>query len=103
MNLFTEIAGKVDAALAALKSAGDLPADLSLDGVEVQEPRDAAHGDFAVNAALVLAKRASMKPRDIADLLRAKLVDDADIAACEVAGPGFLNLRLEDAAWGRFL
>ncbi|MEL7302181.1 MAG: arginine--tRNA ligase [Pseudomonadota bacterium] len=103
MNLFTEIAGKVDAALAALKSAGDLPADLSLAGVEVQEPRDAAHGDFAVNAALVLAKRASMKPRDIADLLRAKLVDDADIAACEVAGPGFLNLRLEDAAWGRFL
>ena len=62
-------------------------------------PRDAAHGDLACNAALVLAKAAKMKPRDIADKLAAKLEGDADIDRIEVAGPGFLNLSLRPAFW----
>ncbi|MEO1265528.1 MAG: arginine--tRNA ligase, partial [Pseudomonadota bacterium] len=103
MNLFTRIAGKVDDALQALKSEGALPDDLDLSGVEVQEPRDPSHGDFAINAALVLAKRAGQKPREIAELLKAKLDADDDLASIDIAGPGFLNVRLADPAWAALL
>ena len=103
MNIFTEIDAKVRTVLQALKSEGALPADLDLGGIEIQEPRDPAHGDVAANAALVLAKRAAMKPRDIATAIAQKLQDDADIAAVEVAGPGFLNIRLAPAVWQRLL
>ena len=99
MNIYRDVADKVMAALAALKDDGTLPADLDLAGVEIQEPRDPAHGDMASNAAMVLAKRAGQKPRDIATALAARLEGDDDIAAVEVAGPGFLNMRLADARW----
>ena len=62
-------------------------------------PRDAAHGDLASNAALVLAKAAKMKPRDIADKLAEKLEADPDIERVEVAGPGFLNMGFRPAFW----
>ena len=92
MNVFTHVEGRVIAALEALKSEGKLPADLSLTGVEVDAPRDKTHGDLATNAALVLTKRAGMKPRDIATLLQAKLAAEPGIAKIDIAGPGFLNL-----------
>ena len=72
---------------------------LDFGNVEVSPPRDASHGDLACNAAMVLAKAANMKPRDIADKLAEKLRADADIAKVEVAGPGFLNLRFHPGFW----
>jgi arginyl-tRNA synthetase len=67
--------------------------------VDIQEPRNPAHGDMASNAAMVLAKRAGQKPRDIATALAVRLEGDGDIDTVEVAGPGFLNIRLTDARW----
>jgi arginyl-tRNA synthetase len=99
MNVFARVEQRVVAALETLKSEGTLPADLTVSGIEVSTPRDPAHGDLATNAALVLAKAARMKPRDIADKLREKLEVDADVAEAEVAGPGFLNLTFTPAFW----
>ncbi|WP_170442999.1 arginine--tRNA ligase [Ruegeria arenilitoris] len=99
MNLFSEIRGLVLDALTQMQSEGALPEGLSFDNVAVEPPRDAAHGDMATNAAMVLAKPAKMKPRDIADALAAKLAADERITSAEVAGPGFLNLRLAPSVW----
>lgn len=99
MNLFTDIRSLVIESLDAMVSDGTLPADLDLRNVAVEPPRDAAHGDMATNAAMVLAKPAKMKPRDIADALAVKLAADDRITSAEVAGPGFLNLRLAPSIW----
>ena len=99
MNLFADIRTVVLDALTAMVEAGDLPEGLSFDNVAVEPPRDAAHGDMATNAAMVLAKPARQKPRDIADKLAARLVADPRIVSADVAGPGFLNLRLDAGVW----
>jgi arginyl-tRNA synthetase len=99
MNLFADIRELVVAELQALMAQGALPAGLDLSAVAVEPPRDQGHGEMATNAAMVLAKPAGMQPRAIADLLAARLMEDPRIAGADVAGPGFLNLRLEAAAW----
>ncbi|HHS94065.1 MAG TPA: arginine--tRNA ligase, partial [Rhodobacterales bacterium] len=99
MNLFADIRAAVIAALDEMAAEGTLPAGLAYDNVAVEPPRDAGHGDMATNAAMVLAKPAAMKPRDIAEALAAKLAGDGRIASAEVAGPGFLNLRLAADIW----
>ena len=99
MNVYALVHSRILAALQALQADGALAQGLDFANVEVAPPRDAAHGDLACNAALVLAKAAKMKPRDIADKLAAKLEADADIDKIEVAGPGFLNLSLRPAFW----
>ena len=99
MNLFADIRVQVIDALDAMVKAGQLPDGLSFDNVAVEPPRDASHGDMATNAAMVLAKPAKMKPRDIADILAPALMNDARITAADVAGPGFLNLRLAPSVW----
>ncbi len=99
MNLFAEIRGLVLENLAALVAAGDLPGGLDMGAITVEPPRDAAHGDMATNAAMVLAKPAGLNPRVIADALVAKLLADPRVAGVEVAGPGFLNLTLAPALW----
>ncbi|WP_390914947.1 arginine--tRNA ligase [Pseudosulfitobacter sp. SM2401] len=99
MNLFADIRVQVIDALDAMVKAGQLPDGLSFDNVAVEPPRDASHGDMATNAAMVLAKPAKMKPRDIADILAPVLLNDARITAADVAGPGFLNLRLAPSVW----
>ncbi|MBN8292393.1 arginine--tRNA ligase [Rhodobacter sp. NTK016B] len=99
MNLFTDIRELVLDCLKAMVEAGDLPAGLETANVTVEPPRDAAHGDMATNAAMVLAKPAGRKPRDIAEALAARLSGDPRVASAEVAGPGFLNLRLVPGAW----
>lgn len=99
MNLFTDIRGLVLDSLSALVAEGTLPAGLDTTSVAVEPPRDAAHGDMATNAAMVLAKPAGVAPRVIADALAARLMADPRIALAEVAGPGFLNLRLSPAVW----
>ncbi|WP_041527146.1 arginine--tRNA ligase [Paracoccus aminophilus] len=99
MNLFSEIRALVLEALNKMVARGDLPEGLDMAAVAVEPPRDPAHGDMATNAAMVLAKPAAKKPRDIAEALAALLAEDPRITSAEVAGPGFLNLRLAAAEW----
>lgn len=99
MNVFAEVEQRIRSALETLQAEGKLPADTPMDQVELQEPRDPAHGDIASNIAMVLAKAARMKPRDIADLIAEKLRGDATFSRVEVAGPGFLNLTLDPQIW----
>jgi len=103
MNLFSEIRDLVTSALTAMMADGTLPAGLDLAAVAVEPPRDASHGDMATNAAMVLAKPAGMQPRAIAEALAARLMADPRIAGADVAGPGFLNLRLDPAIWHTLL
>ena len=99
MNLFTDIRALVLDTLQAMQEAGGLPQGLDTANVTVEPPRDAAHGDMATNAAMVLAKPAGMKPRDIAASLAERLSGEDWIESAEVAGPGFLNLRLSASVW----
>jgi arginyl-tRNA synthetase len=99
MNLFSDIRELVIAALTDLAAQGTLPAGLDFAAVAVEPPRDAAHGDMATNAAMVLAKPAGLQPRVIADALASRLMEDPRIAGADVAGPGFLNFRLDPAVW----
>jgi arginyl-tRNA synthetase len=99
MNVFNDIRTLVTETLDAMVAEGRLPNGLSWGPVTVEPPRDAGHGDMATNAAMVLAKPAGMQPRDIATDLAARLLTDPRIAAAEVAGPGFLNLRLAPQVW----
>jgi arginyl-tRNA synthetase len=99
MNLFADLRSLVIASLDAMTAEGQLPAGLDYSAVAVEPPRDAAHGDMATNAAMVLAKPAKQSPRAIAEALAARLAGDPRIAAAEVAGPGFLNLRLNPSIW----
>ena len=102
MNVFKDFDRHIRITLERMVEAGSLPA--GLDGAfTVEPPRDAAHGDIATNAALVLAKRAGMKPRDLAERIAAALGALADVDSVEVAGPGFINLRLSDPYWHRVL
>jgi arginyl-tRNA synthetase len=99
MNLFSEIRQLVVDQITAMAAEGALPSGLDLSAVAVEPPRDAAHGDMATNAAMVLAKPAGMPPRAIAEALALRLAADARVAAADVAGPGFLNIRLKPAVW----
>jgi len=103
MNLFSDIRDLVTASLEALAAEGVLPPGLDLSAVAVEPPRDPLHGDMATNAAMVLAKPAGLQPRAIADALAARLMADPRIAGADVAGPGFLNLRLDTAVWHSLL
>ena len=103
MNIFAEMRERVLEGLATLEADGVLPAGLETAAVTVEPPRDAAHGDMATNAAMVLAKPAKMNPRQIAEALAGQLTADHRVAVAEVAGPGFLNIRLEPSVWGEVL
>jgi len=99
MNVHALVHARIVSALEALQREGTLPAGLDLANVEVSPPRDASHGDLASNAALVLARSAKMKPRDIAEKLAEKLKAQPDVETAEVAGAGFLNLRFAPSFW----
>lgn len=101
MNLFAAFADRVEAALAVLQGEGVLPADIDTTRVAVEPPRDASHGDISTNAAMVLAKPAGLKPRDLAERLAEELRKGNDVADVGIAGPGFINLTLETAFWPR--
>ncbi len=98
-TLYAAFAAKIANALDALESDGLLPAGLKRGAVSVEPPRDPAHGDLATNAAMVLAKPAGTNPRALAEALAGKLSADSDIASADIAGPGFINLRLDPDAW----
>lgn len=99
MNPFNEIRALVLATLEKMTADGELPTGQSFDAVAVEPPRDPLHGDMATNAAMVLAKPSGRKPREIADVLAVALRQDMRITAADVAGPGFLNLRLAPEVW----
>ena len=99
MNLFADLRIAVTDAVASLQAQGTLPAGLDLSAIAVEPPRDASHGDMATNAAMVLAKPAGMAPKIIAEALAIQLAKDPRITAADVAGPGFLNLRLAASVW----
>ena len=99
MNLFQHFQAEVTRQIDALVAEGALPAGLDTTRLTVEPPRDTSHGDITTNAAMVLAKPAGMKPRDIADLLAAKLDALPEVTETAVAGPGFINMRLADDFW----
>jgi len=99
VNIFAEMLERVRAASEALIAAGVLPPGIDQSRVTVEPPRDAAHGDMSTNAAMVLAKDAGRKPRELAETIAEKLRADALVAKAEVAGPGFVNITLRPAAW----
>ena len=103
MNLFAEIRNLVVASLRHMQAQGDLPVGLIFDAVTVEPPRDLAHGNMATNAAMVVAKPSQKKPRDIAERLAVLLAADDRIESVDVAGPGFLNLRLAPKIWSGVL
>ncbi|PHR15781.1 MAG: arginine--tRNA ligase [Sphingopyxis sp.] len=94
MMLFHIFQSHIDAILDELTEAGTLPADVDRSNVTVEPPRDPSHGDLATNAAMVLSKAAGMKPRDLAEKIADKLGALEDVQAVEIAGPGFINLRV---------
>ena len=98
-NLHAAFGRQIDLALDALVADGTLPAGLSRSAVTCEPPRDPSHGDLATNAAMVLAKPAGTNPRALAEKLSAELAKAPQVTSVEIAGPGFLNLRLADAAW----
>jgi arginyl-tRNA synthetase len=102
-HLFAAVLARVHAVCAALASEGNWPAGIDFSRVVVEPPRDAAHGDMATNAAMVLAKEAKTKPRELADRIAEKLRADDLITSVDVAGPGFINLTLKPSAWSEEL
>lgn len=100
MTLHAAFAARIDAVLKALELEGALPAGSSNEApVTVEPPRDPAHGDLATNAAMVLAKKAATNPRALAEKIVDHLRRDPVITEAEIAGPGFINLRLADSEW----
>ena len=99
MNIFAVMKSRIDAVLGGLMNEGKLPAGLDLARVAVEPPRDASHGDVATNAAMVLAKPAGMAPKALAEMLVEKLKGVQDVTGAAVAGPGFINIKLDDAVW----
>ena len=99
MNIFAHFEDLVRGAVGELQSSGDLDADLEVNGLVVEAPRDPSHGDLSTNVAMVLAKRAGKKPRDLAEKIVDRLLLCDDIAEADVAGPGFINLRVPASVW----
>jgi arginyl-tRNA synthetase len=99
MSLYAQYAALLDGVLDELAQEGTLPAGLDRRHVTVEPPRDPAHGDLATNAAMVLAKGAGTNPRALAELVKPKLEAMPPVTSVEIAGPGFINLRLNAEAW----
>jgi arginyl-tRNA synthetase len=99
MNPYRHFIGEIVGALRSMQAAGELPEKLDFSAITAEPPRDPAHGDIATNAAMVLAKAAAKKPRDIAEPLLARLKANPDVVDGAVAGPGFINLKITDSFW----
>lgn len=99
MNVFATIREHIIKAIRAETEAGAIPPGIKIDSVTAEVPRDAAHGDVATNAAMVMAKQAGMKPRDLAGILTGRLMESDVIESADIAGPGFINLKLSDSVW----
>jgi len=98
-NIFADMLDHVRRVNDDLIAAGILPSGIDQSRITVEPPRDPTHGDIATNAAMVLAKDAKRKPRELAEAIAEKLRADSLVAKVDVAGPGFINLTLKPAAW----
>ena len=106
MNLFAEFQTRVATILREIAASGRLPGDLDLGRFVVEPTKDAAHGDLATNAAMVYAKEAKASfpnPRELATEIAYALAQDADVENAEVAGPGFINIRLKPDVFSRVM
>lgn len=103
MDLFAHFESEILRAVDRLKSDGHLPEDAASTRLTVEPPRDAAHGDIATNAAMVLAKKAGLKPRDLAEHLARYLKSSPEVDSIEIAGPGFINLTLKPDFWAKIV
>ncbi|MGC2084183.1 MAG: arginine--tRNA ligase [Bradyrhizobium sp.] len=99
LHLFADVLARVHAICADLARQNSWPDVTDFSRVVVEPPRDPSHGDMATNAAMVLAKEAKSKPRDLAEQIAAKLREDALVAKVDIAGPGFINLTLHPNVW----
>ena len=99
MSLYAQYAALLDGVLDDLVASGALPAELDRKNVTVEPPRDPSHGDLATNAAMVLAKGAGTNPRALAEAIKPRLEALPPVTSVEIAGPGFINLRLAPDAW----
>jgi arginyl-tRNA synthetase len=99
LTLYARFAAQLGAVLDQLETEGGLPGGLDRGAVTVEPPRDPSHGDLAVNAAMVLAKRAGTNPRALAGLIVPKLHALPGVAGADIAGPGFINIRLDPLTW----
>ena len=99
LSLYAQYAALLDGVLDDLAADGVLPGGLERRGVTVEPPRDPSHGDLAINAAMVLAKAAGTNPRTLAEAIKPRLEALPPVVSVEIAGPGFINLRLKPDAW----
>jgi len=99
MPIYAQYAALLDGVLDELVAEGVMPAGIERRNVTLEPPRDASHGDLAINAAMVLAKPAGSNPRALAEALKPKLEALPAVESVEIAGPGFINLRLSEDAW----
>ncbi len=103
MDLYVLFEGHVARIIDELVADGVVPGDANRRGVIVELPKDPGHGDLSTNAAMVLAKPAKKNPRELAELIAAKLGEIDEVNLVEVAGPGFINIRLKDSYWPTIL
>jgi arginyl-tRNA synthetase len=99
VTLYVRFAAHLDAILDALEAEGALVRGLARKSITVEPPRDPAHGDLSTNAAMVLAKGAGMNPRALAELLVPKLAALEEVSSADIAGPGFINVRITEDTW----
>ncbi|HEX9810428.1 MAG TPA: arginine--tRNA ligase, partial [Alphaproteobacteria bacterium] len=99
MNFFRNLKSEIEKVIEDLGEEGLVPGGLDCGQVSCEPPREAAHGDVSTNAALVLAKPAGLKPRELAAMLAARLEAHHGMARVVVAGPGFINMTLDREFW----
>lgn len=103
MNLFTHFHGELLSVLEGLRDQAILPSDANFTSITVEPPRDPSHGDIALNAAMVLAKPAKMKPRDLAEKIVEGLIQLNDVEKADIAGPGFINITITPSFWQKII
>lgn len=99
MNVFRGFRDQIVKVIGQLAEAGEFPTGLDVSRISAEPPRDPSHGDLSTNAAMVLAKPSSMKPRDLAEVITKGMLDLDSVEHAEVAGPGFINVRFSPAFW----
>jgi arginyl-tRNA synthetase len=99
LSLYARYSALLGTILDELTEAGHLPDGLGRKAVAVEPPRDPSHGDLATNVAMVLAKGAGTNPRALAEAIKPKLEALPGVTSAEIAGPGFINLRLGEESW----
>ncbi|MCK5296658.1 MAG: arginine--tRNA ligase, partial [Alphaproteobacteria bacterium] len=99
MNFFNTLKDDINRIVKELETEGSIPSGMVTKSISVEPPRDVSHGDVATNVAMILCKQAGMKPRDLAELLAIKMRSNPIVSKVEIAGPGFINIRLADDFW----